>query len=136
MHIAFPLEFAIQGVPVSLQASGRSRERWKQHVAETVRNHLPDDHWAEAGPIAVTIYYFPEGRMVGDIDNIVKPILDALCQLVYADDEQVDRILVQKFEEPFSSFTDPTPCLAGTLAGDRPIIYIRVDNAASRRDEP
>ncbi len=36
--------------------------------------------------------------MQGDVDNIVKPILDALSKHIYNDDGQVERIWVQKFE--------------------------------------
>ena len=35
--------------------------------------------------------------MTGDLDNRVKPILDALSGPVYIDDRQVDRLVVQRF---------------------------------------
>lgn len=36
------------------------------------------------GPVAATIFYFPSAAMQGDIDNIVKPILDALVGVASA----------------------------------------------------
>ena len=55
---------------------------------------LPEGHWATTGRVAVTLFYFPEAAMQGDIDNIVKPILDALAQHIYIDDAQVERLVV------------------------------------------
>lgn len=111
IEIRFPLEFFLEGVPLALGASSRSRERWKARVAEAVRSKLQAGCWAVEGPIAVTIFYFPSGPMQGDLDNIVKPILDAMTALVYLDDRQVERLLVRKFEphRPFS-FTLRAKC--------------------------
>ena len=36
--------------------------------------------------------------MQGDVNNIVKPIVDALSRHLYLDDHQVQRVVVQKFE--------------------------------------
>ena len=46
----------------------------------------------------MTIFFFPQAEMQADIDNCAKPILDAMGRFVYADDRQVDRMVVQKFE--------------------------------------
>ena len=75
----------------------------------------------------MTLYYLPEGEMQGDLDNIVKPILDALSKHIYVDDGQIERLVVQKFE-PGNVFTfqKPTTTFAKALAGDRPILYVRI----------
>src|ERR1700681_3504623 len=99
VEIIFPVEFIVEGVPVSLAAKrAASKQAWKAQVAEEARAALQSGFWATSEPIAVTIFYFPSTPMEGDIDNIVKPILDALSTLVYLDDRQVERILVQKFD--------------------------------------
>jgi hypothetical protein len=36
--------------------------------------------------------------MEGDVDNIVKLTLDGMARLVYLDDAQIERVVVQKFE--------------------------------------
>ncbi len=78
--------------------------------------------------MAVTLYYLPEKPMVGDIDNIVKPILDALSRHLYLDDRQVERVVVQKFEPGAGyQFKQPTAILARALA-HRPVLYVRVSN--------
>ncbi len=67
--------------------------------------------------------------MQGDIDNIVKPVLDALERHIYIDDRQVQRVLVQKFE-PGSvfSFTRPSPILENALEQSKPALYIRLSD--------
>ncbi len=77
----------------------------------------------------MTILYFPPATMTGDIDNIVKPILDALRPGIYLDDQQVARVWVQKFEpESAVSFSSPTSRLLEALERPRPLVYIRVDS--------
>lgn len=71
--------------------------RWKEHVREASSVGLPDGHFATEGRLAVTLFYFPAAREGGDVDNIVKLVLDALVGHIYLDDAQVERIVVQKF---------------------------------------
>ena len=67
--------------------------------------------------------------MQGDVDNIVKLVLDACSRHVYVDDHQIDRIVVQKFEPGnVFSFSAPSPVLADALANDKPILYIRISD--------
>ena len=128
--ISFPFEFVIEGTPVSLQASGRSREAWKTRVKGASLDKLPDQHVVYDGSVAVEIFYFPSSEMVGDIDNIVKPILDALCRHVYFDDRQVVRVVVQKFEpDQPAAFSNPSAVLMSTLVGTRPITYVRITDS-------
>jgi hypothetical protein len=80
-------------------------------------------------PVAVTIYYFPAAPMEGDIDNIVKPIMDALIRVAYMNDKDVERVAAQKFEPEVEwDFADPSDQLAAALDIDPPVIYVRVDD--------
>ena len=67
--------------------------------------------------------------MQGDVDNIVKPILDALSRHIYLDDQQIERVVVQKFELGFRfSFAKPSGALAEALRETEPVLYIRVSS--------
>ena len=67
--------------------------------------------------------------MQGDVDNIVKLILDGMCQYVFLDDRQVERVVVQKFEtDNMFSFAAPTFVLTTALGATRPVTYVRVSN--------
>jgi crossover junction endodeoxyribonuclease RusA len=130
VEIPFPVEVVLHGVPLSLQASAQSRKRWQDRIRTAARAALSEFYFATEAPIAVTIYYFPDGPMDGDLDNIVKPILDSFSRFMYIDDRQVERIWVQKFEpsRPFT-FKDPTPKLAAAIEAEGPRVYLHVDVA-------
>ena len=77
----------------------------------------------------MTLFYFPAEPRQGDVDNIVKLVLDALSKHIYIDDSQVERVLVQKFEPrnifPFSS---PSSGLEMALSRTKPVLYVRLSN--------
>jgi hypothetical protein len=80
----FPFEFHLVGTPISLQGSTASKERWRKSVEAAARIRLKETvDWVylQEEPLAFTVYYFPVAPMTGDVDNIVKPIVDALCQV-------------------------------------------------------
>lgn len=122
---------------MSLQASGRSRERWKVIVEEAARRRIRETDelgFLDRRPLAFTVYYFPAAPMIGDIDNIVKPIMDALIRVAYMNDKDVERVVVQKFEPQVDwDFADPSDQLAAALDITPPVVYIRVDDDLSWR---
>jgi hypothetical protein len=130
MEIDFPIEFLVNGTPVSLQSNNsKAKEQWKARVKDASSVALPKPHLASSDRLAVTIYYLPEEPMQGDIDNIVKLILDGMCKHVFVDDRQVERIVVQKFEPGnIFRFADPSSAIVQALNGEKPILYVRVSN--------
>jgi len=134
---SYPIEFFLTGVPVSLGASRRSRDRWKAIVAETARRTRRETDelgFLDDRALSVTIYYFPRAPMEGDIDNIVKPILDALIGVAYLNDRAVERIAVQKFEPQVDwAFAARSDRLAAALEEAPPVVYVRVDDDLSWR---
>jgi crossover junction endodeoxyribonuclease RusA len=130
VEIEFPFEFVVQGTPVSLQtARPESLHQWKTRIVEASRPVLPEGHFATDNPLAVTLYYFPSDRMVGDIDNIAKPILDAMSRHIYLDDHQIERLVVQKFEPGnIFNFSLPSATLEDALSRPKPALYIRLTN--------
>lgn len=130
MEIEFPIEFIVRGTPVSLQAKRpEAREEWKEIVKTASASAIPQPHYASEDRMAVTLYYLPGGSMQGDVDNIVKPILDALSRHIFLDDRQVERVVVQKFESGnMFEFTQPTVTFSEALGGERPLLYVRISN--------
>ena len=95
----FPIEFIVYGTPVSHQSdNARAKNEWKELVKEASNASLPEGHFSVDRPLAITLYYFPPEDMQGDVDNIVKLVLDALNKHIYQDDHQIERVVVQKFE--------------------------------------
>ena len=129
MEPKFPLEFVVNGAAVSLQAPGPSRARWQEKIRAAMRRVHPDDAWATAQPVAVTLYYFPENPMQGDIDNIVKPVLDALAPNLYIDDSQVERVVAQRFNPKRRfNFAKPSAILSDAIKQSSSALYVRVSN--------
>lgn len=130
MELQFPIEFLVVGTPVSAQTKqARSRDGWKRRVREASAGALPEGHWVSAGRIAATLFFFPDQPMQGDVDNIVKLVLDALARHIYFDDRQVERVVVQKFEpQSLFPFAAPSARLADALSGQKPILYVRLSD--------
>jgi crossover junction endodeoxyribonuclease RusA len=77
--IPFPVELVIEGTPIAQSGSSRSKNRWKAKVEASARARLREVsewEWLDERRVAVTIYYFLDAEMQGDIDNIIKPILE------------------------------------------------------------
>ena len=133
----FPLEFFIERNPVSSQGSSRSKELWMAIVGNAAKARIRDVvDWVflDDRPMAVTILYFCDSRMDGDVDNIVKPILDGMKAVVYLDDRVVERVWAQRFEPGNErGFMDVSQKLADALVTAPPVIYVRVDDDLSWR---
>jgi crossover junction endodeoxyribonuclease RusA len=130
MELEFPIEFLVYGTPVSLQAKRpESREEWKERVKTASRTVLPDFYFASEDRIAVTLFYLPDEPMEGDIDNIIKLVLDAMSHHIYIDDTQVERLVVQKFEPGnVFDFERPSDKMLDALTGEKPVLYIKISN--------
>jgi crossover junction endodeoxyribonuclease RusA len=127
VEILWPLEVIVKGTPVSLAGSSQSIKAWRQHIQDAIRPNLPEGHFAAEGPVQVTVYFFAVDPVRFDIDNIVKPIFDAMKQLVFVDDRQVERLVVQKFEphRPFT-FASASAVLADAAQAVGPHIYLAI----------
>ncbi|HEX8655452.1 MAG TPA: RusA family crossover junction endodeoxyribonuclease [Allosphingosinicella sp.] len=129
----YPLELVLHGTPVGLQSKNAARrEAWREQVKEAARARQRETYdlgFLDDRAVAVTIYYFPIAPMEGDLDNIVKLILDGMIGVAYLDDHVVERVTVQKFEpEAGWEFSAVTDQLAAALDAEAPVVYIRVDD--------
>lgn len=93
-----PFEFTIPGPPVSQQTADRNRlQEWKGRVRGEAVKRWPLGDQPENGALQAKVTYYHDGPAVRmDNDNLVKPILDALNNLVYADDGQITDTNVRK----------------------------------------
>ncbi|WP_420723317.1 RusA family crossover junction endodeoxyribonuclease [Hwanghaeella sp. LZ110] len=134
MDIEFPIEVIVLGTPISLQATGgRSKKQWKDSIVEALRIELPKDCFLSDERLDVTIYIFPDGEMEADLDNVIKPILDAMVKVVYLDDNQVDRIVAQRFNAGFEfQLQEPSPVLSHAVGQEKPLMYLRIHNEPIR----
>jgi crossover junction endodeoxyribonuclease RusA len=128
----------IRDTPRSHQSPNtRGKELWKRKVGDAASAHLKtlrDFFFIDRRALAATIFYFPPGVMAGDVDNIVKLIVDGMVTIVYPDDQLLERIVVQKFEPGVEAvFQAPTMTLERAIEMEPPVIYVRIDDDLSWR---
>ena len=84
------------------------------------------------GEVAVTITYV-SNRVRLDVDNIPKPILDALTGLVYAADRQVaDLVCRRKSLGPNLRIRNASPLFYESFRAGGQFLHVMVDNAPSQ----
>ena len=76
----------------------------------------------------LTITYFYDNVSM-DVDNIPKPISDALQGLIYDDDEQVTDVLCRKRNRNEFRVKNPSSILADGLKRGNEFLYIVVNEA-------
>ena len=93
--------------------------------------HAWDTEPPFVGEVMVVITYFFKGEAL-DVDNMPKPILDALNGLVYADDSQITDLVCRKRDRNRDlQFENPSSVLVETLGRSEQFLYITVANAMS-----
>jgi crossover junction endodeoxyribonuclease RusA len=124
-------EFVVKGPAVSLRGSHKSRQsrlnyrKWVEFVRGAAKNEWPSGDKPTDRDVEVTISnYYTEAPP--DVDNIVKPILDALKGLVYRDDLQVHKVTSQKFDLTRGAIENSGPLLARALAAHTEVLHITV----------
>lgn len=85
------------------------------------------------GQVMVMITYFYKDSSL-DVDNIPKPVLDALKGLVYSDDTEVSDLLCRKRNlKGDLRIQNPSSVLLDTLRdSDQQFLHITVDNALNQ----
>jgi len=85
-----PFEFVVEGPPISLQTRNRGNlQAWKAKVLNSARLKWPNtDSPLTEENLKLTVTYYYED-VYPDVDNIIKPIQDALVGLVYNNDSQI-----------------------------------------------
>lgn len=139
--LPFPIEFVINDTPRSHQSrNATAKESWKEQVKQFAKQHVENLrklYFLDERPLAITIFYFPPAVMQGDVDNIVKLILDGMISVIYLNDRVIERVLVQKFEPGIDmDFKPVSPILGQAVESEPPMIYIRVDDDLSWRQLP
>ena len=134
--IPAPFEFVLGERAVSQQTRAtQSRNKWMQKVRSAASAHWTGES-PVTEPVAVTITcFFAQDAFtkdVPDVDNIPKPILDALNGLVYSDDAQVFDLLCRKRNRGDDlRIPNPSVALLDCLGKSEDVVHVLVDEASS-----
>ncbi|MEH2388503.1 MAG: RusA family crossover junction endodeoxyribonuclease [Nostoc sp.] len=129
-------EFIVDGPPVSQQARKRGKgnrlEDWKKTVLQEAEKYWSSEQKTATELVMLQITYFYDSDKM-DVDNIVKPIQDAIKGLAYVDDNQVSDLLVRK-RNLSSNFRieNMTSTLAEGFARGNEFLYILVIDAPNQ----
>lgn len=120
--------FAVIGLPVSQQASPPSKRRYQTTVAKAASNSvvspIKDDE-----KIKIEIDWFSESfQNKPDVDNIIKPIQDALKGIIFVDDNQVESIVARKYDilSVIRFWREPLCIIEPLMNGHKEYVFVRI----------
>ena len=116
------VEFVVWGTPRSQQA--KRKKLWK----EKVQRAAPSLPKMLTGPLRLRIAFFYSVKTDLDTDNIIKPIQDALEDVLYEDDEVVIDVCARQIDlQRLPSVKAVPPVLLAALAKPaRDFVFVRV----------
>ncbi|MEI6429660.1 MAG: RusA family crossover junction endodeoxyribonuclease [Pseudanabaena sp. ELA607] len=124
-------EFLIPKRPVSLQTKNRKNlQAWKSFVrGEAAKLWVNGTPPVSLPALRFTIVYLCD-ESPADIDNIIKPIQDALVGLVFEDDFLVSDVDSHRrfLDEPIDVTSLPPLLQSGVAAGNE-CVYVRISDA-------
>ena len=129
------IEFLVPRRPVSLQTRRRrSFQAWKDVVRAEAAKAWAGRRMIEAGALHLTLVYLCRESPL-DVDNIVKPIQDALEGLVLSDDILVSDVEShRRFLAGTFDLDRLPPLLASALAASVECVYVRLSGARPLED--
>lgn len=123
------LELVVKGTPASSQSASRTKERWMDLVRGTARAAIREEDEIYAECRGILVYFYFDSTAL-DVDNLVKPVSDALCGIAYYDDHIVTEWVARKTDLGRTELLDPPPVvadhLAEWLAARQPFVYVCV----------
>jgi crossover junction endodeoxyribonuclease RusA len=123
------LEFVVIGTPVSSQGTAGNRKFWQQRVHRE-GEAAASGHFPAGSDVVLRIAYFYVNEPIGDLDNIVKPVQDALKGIAYADDKQVVDLVASMRPKDFGRSIAITAALARAFSGGSDFIHVVVDKSS------
>jgi crossover junction endodeoxyribonuclease RusA len=130
-RVVLPVEFVVLGTPVTSQGSSDAKRLWMQRVREACEAAANDGAPPLFDEVVLRVAYFYVYAPAGDLDNIVKPIQDALKKVVYDDDLQVVDLVASMRRKAVSDRISMTPVLAGGFLGGSDFVHVVIDQSTS-----
>jgi crossover junction endodeoxyribonuclease RusA len=120
-------EILIPKRPVSHQAKNRENlQAWKGYIYGRARNEWSGGTPSTKVGLRLTLVYLCDDSPA-DIDNIIKPIQDALVGVVYADDSLISDVdSHRRFLSDAIDLTNLPPLLIKGISLGEECIYVRV----------
>lgn len=122
--------FSVIGKPVSLQ-SKKAKTQWQSLVTKTAQTYQKKPFGIDVKLDLQIDWFSQERRNRADVDNILKPIIDALKDAIYIDDNQVSSVLARHNDlgGVIHFINEPIQIVQPLLNGEKEYVYIRAYRA-------
>jgi hypothetical protein len=124
------LEFVVSGTPVSAQGSSEAKRFWQQRVTAAAEVAFRRAAMPSLDSLVLRIAYFYVYAPAGDLDNIVKPIQDALKGVAFVDDIQVVDLIASMRRKDVNDRISMTSALAAAFDGGSDFVYVAIESAS------
>lgn len=134
--MALIVDFVLPRRPVSHQTKhSASREAWRDYIFGRALTAWPAKP-LQNYPLKFTMVYLSDDPKPGDINNFVKPIQDALCALIYADDSMILDISahMRLLSEP-NSIAGLPHMLAQAIIDGEACVYVAISDSSELAKE-
>jgi hypothetical protein len=125
------LEFVVPGPPISNQSPGMNLDTWRATVAGHA--HVQWGKPLLPGNLkAIIINFYAGNKPSVDVDNMSKPILDAMQHIVYDDDRQITQAEITHvmIGAPFS-IAGASKLLVSAIQAGKQFVYVRIEDAVN-----
>lgn len=131
VHMPLIVDFLLPRRPVSHQAKNSSnKEAWRDFVFSRASQEWrarPLVGW----PLKFTMVYLSDDTAPGDINNFVKPVQDALCACIYADDSMIRDVSAHmRFLNEPNAIRDLPQKLAQAFISGEACVYVAIHDSA------
>jgi hypothetical protein len=128
-------EFIVPGRPISMQSASRAAFRaWIERVAVAAIGAAPRIPAFWEPTVRLTIVFIGRSWRL-DVDNVIKPLQDALSMIFYADDDRARDVQCHRrsFDEEVDADRLP-PLLGEAWREQRECTYVRVQDTSRLED--
>lgn len=136
MRMGLIVEMLLPRRPVSHQAgSSVHRQAWRDFVYGRAMQAWPVRPLV-GWPLKFVMVYLSDDAAPGDINNFVKPIQDALCGCVYADDAMIRDVSahLRYLDEP-NAIAGLPGMLARALVDGESCVYLAIHDSGELAEE-
>lgn len=122
------LEFVVTGTPISNQVPGPNLQNWRAAVEAEARNQWNKPLLSCKLKVVILNFHL-EDKPSLDLDNMSKPILDVMEDIVYHDDRQVRQAEIThvRIDAPFV-FVGASKILVSAVQAGNQFVYVRIED--------
>lgn len=125
------IEFVVLGTPVSMYGSSDAKRLWQQRVRRSAEDSRQEWLPSAFDEVVLRVAYFYVDAPAADLDNIVKPLQDALKGVAFGDGIQVVDLVASMRRKGESDRVPMPALLASAFDCGSDFVYVAVDRAST-----